>query len=207
MAEPLSPAAQAVLDAMYRGPAAQYDLLIRHEPTRRAVAAAAIRALVEQVVPEKGVFLSTSTAAQIRGKILAIAADLAPAPCHTMLLILASHAKWLAGEDGGERANLSGADLTDADMSGANLTSANLFGAKLFGANLTDAYLISADLISANLIGADLSGAKLTSANLSGANLSGAKLFRANLIGANLIGADLSGAKLTGAEAGLEQQP
>jgi hypothetical protein len=75
MAEPLSTAAQAVLDAMYRGPDS-YDLLIRHEPTRRALAAAAIRALVEQVVPEKGVFLSTGTAAQIRGEILAIAANL-----------------------------------------------------------------------------------------------------------------------------------
>jgi hypothetical protein len=41
----LSPAAQAVMDAMHRS----YD----HEPTRRAIAAAIIRALVDQVVPEQ----------------------------------------------------------------------------------------------------------------------------------------------------------
>ena len=42
--------------------------------------------------------------------------------------ILASHAKSLAGEEGGERVNLS-----DANLSGANLIGANLFGANLRG--------------------------------------------------------------------------
>jgi hypothetical protein len=41
----LSPAAQAVLDAMHRS----YD----HEPTRRAIAAELLRALADQVVPEQ----------------------------------------------------------------------------------------------------------------------------------------------------------
>ena len=40
----LSPAAQAVLDAMHRS----YD----HEPTRRALAAGVLRAAADQVVPE-----------------------------------------------------------------------------------------------------------------------------------------------------------
>jgi len=87
--------------------------------------------------------------------------------------ILQSHSDWLK-DNGGARADLSGADL-----SGANLSGADLFGA---------------DLSRANLFGANLSGA-----NLSGANLSGADLSRANLSGANLSGADLSGADLSGA--------
>lgn len=41
----LSPAAQAVLDAMHRS----YD----HEPTRRALAASVLRAAADQVVPKE----------------------------------------------------------------------------------------------------------------------------------------------------------
>lgn len=33
--------------------------------------------------------------------------------------ILQRHAKWLKNEEGGERANLRGADLQDADLQGA----------------------------------------------------------------------------------------
>ena len=69
--------------------------------------------------------------------------------------ILDNHAKWLRNE-GGECANLRGADLRFADLSGANLSEADLSGA--------------------NLIWADLSGANLSGADLSGANLSGAKI-------------------------------
>jgi uncharacterized protein YjbI with pentapeptide repeats len=45
--------------------------------------------------------------------------------------ILRKHALWLALEEGGERANLSGANLSDANLSGANLSGANLSGANL----------------------------------------------------------------------------
>ena len=69
--------------------------------------------------------------------------------------LLALHAKWIRGEEGGERANLSGANLSRADLSGANLSRANL--------------------IRADLSVADLSGADLSRADLSGAYLSGAK--------------------------------
>ena len=48
--------------------------------------------------------------------------------------ILASHARSLAGDPSGQRANLTGANLT-----GANLTRANLAWADLTGANLTGA--------------------------------------------------------------------
>ena len=69
--------------------------------------------------------------------------------------ILDNHGKWWRG-DGGERANLFGADLSRADLTGAYLIEANLSGA-----DLTRAYLTRANLTRANLSGADLSGATL----------------------------------------------
>jgi hypothetical protein len=99
--------------------------------------------------------------------------------------VLADHLKWLRDE-GGQRADLSGANLFGAYLSCANLRGANLFGA----------YLSCANLRGANLFGANLSGANLSGANLSGANLSGANLFGAYLSGADLRGANLSCAKI-----------
>ena len=40
--------------------------------------------------------------------------------------IIKSHGRWLRNEEGGERADLSGADLRSADLSGADLRGANL---------------------------------------------------------------------------------
>ena len=40
--------------------------------------------------------------------------------------ILESHKKWLGGEEGGEKADLSRADLSGANLSGANLSWADL---------------------------------------------------------------------------------
>ena len=111
--------------------------------------------------------------------------------------ILGKHLKWLRGEDGGERANLFGANLSRADLSGANLSRADLSGANLFEANLSGANLFEANLFEANLSRADLSGANLFEANLSGANLFEANLFEANLFRANLSGADLFEANLS----------
>ena len=115
--------------------------------------------------------------------------------------ILRKHKLWLKGEDGGERAdlsgaNLSGADLSGADLSGADLRVADLIGASLRGADLSGADLSGADLSGANLIGASLRGADLSDADLSGADLIGADLRGADLSGADLSGADLSGADL-----------
>ena len=90
--------------------------------------------------------------------------------------VLEKHRLWLDDEEGGEQADLSGANLRDAYLRGANLDDANLSGANLSGANLGGA----------NLRDANLSGANLRDANLSGANLSGANLRDANLRGANL---------------------
>ena len=64
--------------------------------------------------------------------------------------ILAKHRLWLADE-GGEKANLSGADLSRADLSGADLSRANLFGANLSRANLSRANLSRANLSRADL--------------------------------------------------------
>ena len=48
--------------------------------------------------------------------------------------ILASHARWLAGDPSGQRANLDGANLNWANLNGANLDGASLDGASLDGA-------------------------------------------------------------------------
>ena len=114
--------------------------------------------------------------------------------------ILDKHFKWLRGENGGKRANLSRADLSRANLSGANLSRANLSRADLSRADLSRADLSGADLSRADLSGADLFGANLSRADLSGADLSGANLSRANLFGANLSRADLSRADLSGAD-------
>ena len=81
--------------------------------------------------------------------------------------IIYKHAKWARGEDGGERANLSGANLRganlcNADLRGAYLCDADLCGANLRGADLRDANLCGADLRDANLCGANLCDAKNT---------------------------------------------
>lgn len=89
--------------------------------------------------------------------------------------ILERHRKWLNNEDGGERANLGGANLCGADLREADLRGANLCGANLRGANLGGANLRGADLREADLYGADLYGADLREANLYGADLRGAK--------------------------------
>lgn len=45
--------------------------------------------------------------------------------------IIESHKKWLNGEHGGERADLSGADMSGADLTRADLTYADLSGANI----------------------------------------------------------------------------
>ena len=70
--------------------------------------------------------------------------------------ILEKHRKWLAGEAGGQRADLCGADLSGADLREADLRGADLREANLRGADLRYANLRGADLRYANLCGADL---------------------------------------------------
>lgn len=70
--------------------------------------------------------------------------------------IIASHAKWLRREDGGERANLRRANLQGVDLHEADLRDADLRSANLRRANLQEANLNEADLRDTDLRGADL---------------------------------------------------
>ena len=106
--------------------------------------------------------------------------------------ILNLHEKWVLGEGGGKKADLSGAylknvNLEGAVLEGANLSEAFLVGANLRGANLCNTYLRNADLRKANLEGADLRGADLRNVDLRDANLAGV-----NFRGANLCDVELS---------------
>ena len=102
--------------------------------------------------------------------------------------ILELHKKWLNGEKGGNRA-----DLSYANLSNAYLSYVNLAGASLSYVNLNCANLYNANLSNANLIGADLNGADLNYTNLTGAILESADLREANLTGASLSNAKLKG--------------
>ncbi|EIV7778508.1 pentapeptide repeat-containing protein [Listeria monocytogenes] len=106
-------------------------------------------------------------------------------------IILENHGKWLRDE-GGERADLTGADLRHTNLSNAVLT-----GADLTHANLSNADLTGADLRHANLSNAVLTGADLRHTNLSNADLTGADLRHANLTNADLSNANLTNAVLT----------
>ena len=101
--------------------------------------------------------------------------------------VLANHREWLAG-NGGERANLEGANLRHANLCGAHLSGANLSYADLRGANLRGADLGGALLGDASLGGADLSYAELEGADLRYADIRGANFYRARLSGAGLDG-------------------
>ena len=76
--------------------------------------------------------------------------------------VLEKHRLWLDDEEGGERANLSGANLRDANLSYAYLRGAYLSYANLSGANLSYANLRDANLSDAYLRGAYLRGAYLS---------------------------------------------
>ena len=70
--------------------------------------------------------------------------------------ILAKHLKYVLGEEGGERENLSGANLSRANLSRANLSGANLSWAVLSGADLSRANLSDGvDIISVSGIGSE----------------------------------------------------
>ncbi|EAC2858190.1 pentapeptide repeat-containing protein [Listeria monocytogenes] len=79
-------------------------------------------------------------------------------------IILENHGKWLRDE-GGERADLTGADLRHTNLSNAVLTGADLTHANLSNADLTGADLRHANLSNAVLTGADLTHAVLTWVN------------------------------------------
>ena len=75
--------------------------------------------------------------------------------------ILEKHKKWLAGKDGGERADLRWADLSGADFRGTELREADFRGTDLREAELREADLRGADFRGADLREADLEGADI----------------------------------------------
>lgn len=84
--------------------------------------------------------------------------------------ILKKHMMWLNGENGGERADLSGSDLRGSDLSGSDLSGSNLRWSDLSGSNLR-----GSDLRGSDLRGSDLSGSDLRWSDLSGSDLRGSK--------------------------------
>lgn len=90
--------------------------------------------------------------------------------------VLRLHGKWLRGEVGGKRADLSDTSLRYADLRDADLRDADLRCADLSAVNLSGANLSKADLRGADLHDADLHDANLSCADLSGANMSGVSL-------------------------------
>ena len=72
--------------------------------------------------------------------------------------ILASHVAWVRKEEGGKRADLSGANLVGADLSDAYLRYAVLRGADLHDANLSSANLSETSGIRHVSIAADWHG-------------------------------------------------
>lgn len=105
----------------------------------------------------------------------------------TLDMIIEKHKKWVQNEEGGERANLCGANLRYVDLSGVNLS-----GAHLCGVDLSDT-----NLCGVNLSGADLRDANLCGANLCGADLCDTDLRNTSLCGVNLCDADLDYADMT----------
>ena len=100
--------------------------------------------------------------------------------------ILKRHKKWLYNKEGGEQADLHGANLQGAILREANLLRADLREADLREADLREADLRGADLRNADLRNADLQGADLRDANVYGADLKGA--YRPWLVYAGNIG-------------------
>jgi uncharacterized protein YjbI with pentapeptide repeats len=70
--------------------------------------------------------------------------------------ILEAHKKYLCGEEGGVKVNLSEIDLSGADLSRANLRRADLSGADLSRADLSGANLREADLHGAEHLRAEI---------------------------------------------------
>lgn len=95
--------------------------------------------------------------------------------------ILASHSKWLRGENGGEKADLSNADLSCINLNHTDLRGVNLCGANFYGANLYGAILCGANLCGANLCATDLSNSNLRATDLRATDLSNSKFDNVNL--------------------------
>ena len=104
--------------------------------------------------------------------------------------VLLKHKKWLRGEAGGKRANLSNTDLRNINLSCSNLSYSDLH--KI---NLSNSDLSGSNLSYTNLSNSDLSGSNLRFSNLSNSKLRNINLCNSDLSNSNLCGSDLSGVK------------
>ena len=114
--------------------------------------------------------------------------------------ILALHKKWLNEEEGGERADLHGADLDGVCLDNIDFRNANLKCASFRGAVITNSDFRSADLYGADFRGAFLQGSDFASANLKNADFTWANLCDADFLNADLTGAYLGEANLKGVD-------
>ena len=105
--------------------------------------------------------------------------------------ILALHKKWLNEEEGGERADLHGADLNGICLDNVDFRNANLRCV-----NFRNAIITNSDFRCADLYGADFCHAFLQGSDFASANLKNANFVEANLYGADFLNADLTGACL-----------
>lgn len=112
--------------------------------------------------------------------------------------ILALHEKWLNEEEGGERADLHGADLDhvcldNVDFRNANLREVSFRDAVITNSDFRGADLCDADFRFAFLQDSDFSAANLKDADFTYANLRNADFYNADLMGADLGEADIKG--------------
>ena len=114
--------------------------------------------------------------------------------------ILALHKKWLNEEEGGERADLHGADLDGVCLDNIDFRNANLKCASFRGAVITNSDFRSADLYGADFRGAFLQGSDFASANLKNADFTWANLCDTDFLNADLTGAYLGEANLKGVD-------
>ncbi len=118
--------------------------------------------------------------------------------------IIRLHNKYLAEEDGGEKACLKGAELFGALMAEANLSGANFDGANIRRALLWHANLEGAIFDGVFCKRANMEDANLKNASFKGAHMKGANLTRADLRGANFSNADMEDVILAGAKYNCE---
>lgn len=107
------------------------------------------------------------------------------------------HARWVAHEPLGERADLRQWRLSGADLAGRDLTEAVMRDADLSNATLVNTKLVRADLRFSLLCGADLRGADLSGALLDFSSLAGATLTVANFQGASLKNTNLDDVRMS----------
>lgn len=103
--------------------------------------------------------------------------------------ILEKHKKWLNKEEGGEKADLRGADLHEVNLSETDLSNVNLRGADLRGADLSKANLRLTDFRGADFTWVKLCGADLYRANFCGVDLSSVDFYKVDICEADLSGA------------------